>query len=184
MGFDFDALDEIEEDSPYPEVCAAVSSIDDPEMPVLTFRMWLIGLFLTLTAAAANIFFTLRQPAPTIVASVLLIVAYPLGKFLAFSLPISSYTIPRWMTFGNGPVRFSLNPGPWNIKEHLLVFLENEVSVFWIWNLWTHSACDVSRDQGRSSTRAMGSKEIYDPLEFTHVDMYIVHISIYFLRRA
>ena len=35
MGFDFDALEE-DEDSPYPEVCAAVSSIDDLGMPVLT----------------------------------------------------------------------------------------------------------------------------------------------------
>ena len=49
MEFDFDAIDE--EDSPYAEVRAAVSNIDDPEMPALTLRMWVIGLFLTLTTA-------------------------------------------------------------------------------------------------------------------------------------
>ncbi|GAA6001745.1 hypothetical protein JCM5350_007212, partial [Sporobolomyces pararoseus] len=31
---------EEEEDSPYPEVRASVSNIDDPEMPSLTFRVW------------------------------------------------------------------------------------------------------------------------------------------------
>jgi hypothetical protein len=35
---------DIEEDSPYPEVRAAVSNFDDPEMPVNTFRMWLLGI--------------------------------------------------------------------------------------------------------------------------------------------
>jgi hypothetical protein len=48
MKFDFDTLQE--EDSPYPEVRASVSNIDDPDMPVLTLRMWLIGLVLSLTA--------------------------------------------------------------------------------------------------------------------------------------
>lgn len=49
MGFDFDALNE-EEDSPYPEVRASVSNIDDPEMPAMTIRMWVIGLFLCIVA--------------------------------------------------------------------------------------------------------------------------------------
>lgn len=44
MEFDFDAIEE--EDSPFPEVRASVSNIDDPEMPCLTLRMWFIGLLL------------------------------------------------------------------------------------------------------------------------------------------
>jgi hypothetical protein len=46
MAFDFDAIEE--EDSPYPEVRASVSNIDDPEMPAMTFRMWFVGLTLLL----------------------------------------------------------------------------------------------------------------------------------------
>ena len=42
--FDFDAIEE--EDSPFPEVRASVSNIDDPEMPAMTARMWFIGLLL------------------------------------------------------------------------------------------------------------------------------------------
>ena len=53
---------EDEEDSPYEEVRASVSNMDDPEMPVLTFRMWFIGIFLTVGSAAVNTFFNFRNP--------------------------------------------------------------------------------------------------------------------------
>ena len=48
MEFDFEADED--EDSPYPEVRASVSNIDDPEMPAMTVRMWIIGLILTLAS--------------------------------------------------------------------------------------------------------------------------------------
>ena len=44
MELDLDAIEE--EDSPYPEVRASVSNIDDQDMPTMTIRMWFIGLFL------------------------------------------------------------------------------------------------------------------------------------------
>lgn len=49
MEFDFDEVED-EEDSPFPEVRASVSNIDDPEMPATTLRMWFLGLLLTLAA--------------------------------------------------------------------------------------------------------------------------------------
>jgi hypothetical protein len=36
----------LEDDSPYPEVCSAVANTDDPNIPVNTFRAWLIGSLL------------------------------------------------------------------------------------------------------------------------------------------
>ena len=42
MEFDLDAIEE--EDSPFPEVRASVSNVDDPDMPTLTIRMWFVGL--------------------------------------------------------------------------------------------------------------------------------------------
>lgn len=48
MEFDFDNIDE--EDSPYAEVRASVSNIDDTEMPALTIRMWFVGLLLCITS--------------------------------------------------------------------------------------------------------------------------------------
>jgi OPT family oligopeptide transporter len=44
-----------------------------------------------------------------------------MGKFLAYALPIRTYRIPLPKPFS--PITFSLNPGPWNIKEHGLIFI-------------------------------------------------------------
>ncbi|KAH9942142.1 OPT oligopeptide transporter [Epithele typhae] len=121
MEFEFDE----DEDSPYPEVRASVSNVDDTEMPALTIRMWVIGLFLTLASGCANLFFNFRQPAPSIVSNVLILLAHPLGKLFALTLPIRVFRLPRWL----GGYEFSLNPGPWNIKEHALVFIMANVSI-------------------------------------------------------
>ncbi|KAF8628146.1 hypothetical protein AX15_004065 [Amanita polypyramis BW_CC] len=143
MEFDFEAIEE--EDSPFPEVRASVSNIDDPDMPAMTIRMWFVGLFLCVAGGALNVFFNFRSPAPTVVPLVLLLISYPIGKFLAFSLPITSYRVPlpyispsslptplvrllRPLTFPHA-VEFSLNPGPWNIKEHVLVYIMANVAV-------------------------------------------------------
>lgn len=123
MEFDFDAVNE--EDSPFPEVRASVSNIDDPEMPAMTLRMWLIGLVLCMTASAMNLFFNFRQPAPSVSPLALLLICYPIGKFLAFVLPITTYRLPRYL----GSYEFSLNPGPWNIKEHVLVYIMANVAI-------------------------------------------------------
>ncbi|KAF8522157.1 OPT oligopeptide transporter [Hysterangium stoloniferum] len=111
--------------APYPEVRASVSNIDDPSMPVLTFRMWIIGLSLCSISTALNTFFNFRFPAPTIAPLVLLLLSHPLGKFGAYILPIKKYHLPHWL----GSYEFSFNPGPWNIKEHVCVFLMANVSV-------------------------------------------------------
>src|ERR1700733_5356230 len=119
MKFDFNTLQE--EDSPYPEVRASVSNIDDPDMPALTIRMWVIGLFLSTlgryvspsfcafpvvsygfpllfrNCSAMNIFFNFRQPAPFVFPIVLLLIAHPLGKYLAYSLPFTIYHLPSFL---------------------------------------------------------------------------------------
>ena len=139
MESDPDAINE--EESPFPEVRASVSNIDDPEMPVLTLRMWFIGLLLCTIAgyvfssappalhvdvsSSMNIFFYFRQPAPSVPPLALVISSYPLGKFLAFILPTTPYRLPRWL----GGMEFTLNPGPWNIKEHVLVYIMANVSI-------------------------------------------------------
>ncbi|CAE6490908.1 unnamed protein product [Rhizoctonia solani] len=115
---------EEEEDSPYPEVRASVSNIDDPEMPALTFRVWLIGMVLCMIATGANTFFNFRYPAPSLAPLIMLLVSYPIGKFLAFALPISDYQFPRWLGGGT----FSFNPGPFNIKEHVLLYIMSNVA--------------------------------------------------------
>ena len=113
-----------EEDSPYPEVRASVSNTDDPDMPASTARMWILGMFLCLIAISLNTFFNFRYPSPSLTPLVILLIAYPCGKFLAAVLPIRTYQLPSWL----GGMRFSLNPGPFNVKEHVLIFIMSNIS--------------------------------------------------------
>ncbi|THG97839.1 hypothetical protein EW026_g4252 [Hermanssonia centrifuga] len=58
-----------------------------------------------MVTGSANVFFNFRQPAPVIATNVINLCAHPLGGS-----------------------EFSLNPGPWNIKEHALVFMMANVA--------------------------------------------------------
>lgn len=55
----------------------------------------------------------------------LLLIAHPWGKFLAYTFPIRIFRLPRFL----GGYEVSLNPGPWNIKEHVLVFIMANVAI-------------------------------------------------------
>lgn len=65
-----------EEDSPYEEVRASVSNTDDPDMPVNTVRMWVLGLLLTVLGAGINTFFIFRNPYRLIVSNAILYVSF------------------------------------------------------------------------------------------------------------
>ncbi|KAG0230201.1 hypothetical protein BGX31_005957, partial [Mortierella sp. GBA43] len=99
------ALEE-EENSPIPEVAAIVPNKDDPSTPVLTFRFWLLGIVFSVVLSFFNQFFWFRSTPMTISTLVIQLLSFPIGKFLANVLP-------------SGP----LNPGPFNVKEHVLISL-------------------------------------------------------------
>ncbi|CAD6964877.1 unnamed protein product [Tilletia laevis] len=101
------------DDSIYPEVRAAVSNVDDHTMPVNTFRMWLIGIFFTVLLSSLNQFFSYRYPSVFISSLVVQLIAYPFGCLLARVLPSKVFSTP----LGS----FTLNPGPFNVKEHTMV---------------------------------------------------------------
>lgn len=104
---------EVEDDSPYLEVRAAVSNVDDPEMPVNTLRAWLIGLVAMIVTPGVNKLLQLRFPSTTITGYVIIIFAYPAGKLLEKILPTATLRT----RFGH----FTLNPGPFNVKEHSVI---------------------------------------------------------------
>lgn len=101
------------ENSPYAEVRACADPTDDPELPSLTFRVWVIGILFSGVGAFINQLFEPRQPAVSIQPTVGQLLAYPLGKFLARSMPTRTFSL-----FGK---KMSLNPGPFNKKEHMLI---------------------------------------------------------------
>ncbi|KAJ0383775.1 hypothetical protein COL922a_009773 [Colletotrichum nupharicola] len=99
--------------SPYTEVRAVVDPHDDPSLPVSTIRAWVIGLAFVVFIAFINQLFSVRQPSITLRAEVVQPLAYPVGKAAERFLPDAGFTL-----FG---VRHSLNPGPFNKKEHMLI---------------------------------------------------------------
>ncbi|KAG9050894.1 hypothetical protein FS837_001548 [Tulasnella sp. UAMH 9824] len=115
-----DDADDTLEDSVYPEVRASVSNIDDKEMPVMTIRAWVIGITLCVVTTGINAFLNLRWPAPVLAPSVVMLIAFPLGKLAALVLPIRYWTIPERLPWIGG-MEFSLNPAPFNVKEHTLI---------------------------------------------------------------
>ncbi|PBK68978.1 OPT oligopeptide transporter [Armillaria solidipes] len=104
----------------YPEVRAAVSSVDDPDMPVNTFRMWSIGLLFTLILPCINSAMELRYPSLYISSLIIQLITLPFGKALERILPTT-----RFNTFG---YIWSLNPGPFNIKEHVCITVMTSVA--------------------------------------------------------
>ncbi|KAG9018626.1 hypothetical protein FRB90_011112 [Tulasnella sp. 427] len=110
------------EDSPYPEVRACVSNADDHDMPCLTFRVWVLGILFCASISAVNIFFYFRNLGPWLTFILIEFLAYPCGLALAKVLPIRIWTLPRSLPLVGG-WEFSLNPSPWNIKEHAMVLI-------------------------------------------------------------
>jgi OPT family small oligopeptide transporter len=99
------------DNSPYPEVRAAVPNRDEGGHSN-TIRAWVIGLLLATIGSALNMLFSMRQPYIVIPSYVAQVVAYPIGLAWAKVMPNKTYKV-----FG---VRFNFNPGPFSKKEHAI----------------------------------------------------------------
>ncbi|KAG1878964.1 OPT oligopeptide transporter protein-domain-containing protein [Suillus subluteus] len=99
----------LEDDSPYPEVRSAVANTDDPSIPCNSFRAWVIGLSWAIVIAGLNQFFFFRYPSVTISSIAAQLLCFPVGRAWAKVMPNVRF-------FG-----VKLNPGPFSIKEHVLV---------------------------------------------------------------
>ncbi|CAG8719018.1 45677_t:CDS:2 [Gigaspora margarita] len=94
-------------------ISAAVSTNDDPSLPCLTFRFWVLSTFFTALGAAISVFYYFR--ANVLLYSILFVIlaSFIAGRFLEKILPTKKFHIRRW--------RFSINPGKFNYKEHVCV---------------------------------------------------------------
>lgn len=102
-------------DSVVEEVRLTIPVTDDETLPVLTFRTWVIGLTSCVFIAFINRYFIYRQNQVSISPDAIQVLILPLGKLMAATLPVISIRVPgtKWT--------FSTNPGPFNIKEHVLI---------------------------------------------------------------
>jgi OPT family small oligopeptide transporter len=112
-----DATVEVAAASEYVE--AAVRA-EDGEEPANTLRAWVLGFFFVTISSGVNMLLSMRSPAITIPVVAILLLVYPVGCFWA-------RVVPNW-TFKTFGVVWSVNPGPFNIKEHTVVTLMASVT--------------------------------------------------------
>jgi hypothetical protein len=112
--------EELVENSPYPEVRAAVDPTDDVNVPASTFRAWFLGMLFVTIGCAVNVLFSLREPSISIGSLVAQLCCYPLGVLMAKTLPKRQFSF-----FGK---KWTLNPGPFNKKEHALITIMANVT--------------------------------------------------------
>ncbi|WVZ86933.1 hypothetical protein U9M48_033644 [Paspalum notatum var. saurae] len=95
------------------QVRLTVPTTDDPTLPVWTFRMWAIGVVSCALLSFFNQFFAYRTEPIVISQITVQVAALPVGHFMARVLPER-----RFSALGR---EWSLNPGPFNVKEHVLI---------------------------------------------------------------
>ncbi|KAK4757553.1 hypothetical protein SAY87_018854 [Trapa incisa] len=105
-----------EDASPIEQVRLTVLNTDDPTLPVWTFRMWFLGLISCCLLSFLNQFFAYRTEPLVITQITIQVATLPIGRFLAAFLPTATFRLP-----GLGEREFSVNPGPFNMKEHVLI---------------------------------------------------------------
>ncbi len=105
-----------DEQSPIEQVRLTVPTSDDPSLPVWTFRMWFLGLFSCALLSFLNQFFSYRREPLIITQITVQVASLPIGRVMASVLPSTKFRI-----LGFGSRHFSLNPGPFNMKEHVLI---------------------------------------------------------------
>ncbi len=102
----------ITDNSPYPEVRAAVPTGDDPSIRVNHWRTWVLTTIFVIVFAGVNQFFSLRYPTMTIGFIVAQLLSYPFGSALAKLPNKKLFGGKGWLSW------FDLNPGPFSMKEH------------------------------------------------------------------
>uniref|UniRef100_A0A2P2IM95 Uncharacterized protein n=1 Tax=Rhizophora mucronata TaxID=61149 RepID=A0A2P2IM95_RHIMU len=96
------------------QVEITVPKTDDPSLPVVTFRMWVLGLVSCVLLSFSNQFFWYRTQPMTITSISAQIAVAPLGHLMARTLPTRVF-------FEGTRLSFTMNPGPFNVKEHVLI---------------------------------------------------------------
>ena len=102
------------EKSPIEQVALTVPTTDDPSLPCFTFRTWILGSLACVVLSFLNQFFWYRKEPLSLTSISAQIAVVPLGHLMAS-------TITERVFFKGRKLEFTLNPGPFNVKEHVLI---------------------------------------------------------------
>ncbi|KAL7584050.1 oligopeptide transporter 6 [Lactuca sativa] len=103
-----------DDECPIKEVELTVPKTDDPTMPVLTFRMWVLGITSCVILSFVNQFYWYRTEPLSISSIAAQVATVPLGHLMARTITTRVFFKGQWC-------EFTMNPGPFNIKEHVLI---------------------------------------------------------------
>ncbi|KAJ1960243.1 hypothetical protein GGI12_003907 [Dipsacomyces acuminosporus] len=117
-----DAESEEAEDSPFEVVRTAVSNSDTPAMPSMTFRSLVLGMFFVCLISFVNQFYWGRDNPIALNLLIVQLLCYPLGIAMTWLLPTRT-----WNCFG---YNWTMNPGPFTVKEHVLISLMSNASAY------------------------------------------------------
>ncbi|CAN6597051.1 oligopeptide transporter 1 [Trichomonascus vanleenenianus] len=92
-----------------------VSLEDDPTIPVLTFRFYVLSILFIIPGAFISTMSSYRTTSAAYSIFFVQIASHWCGKWMAKVLPNKEVKIWRW--------KFNLNPGPWSIKENVAITL-------------------------------------------------------------
>ena len=92
-------------------VTQVLSLEDDPSLNPWTFRMWFLGLGLSVFGATLQEIFYFKPQVIYVSLVFLTVIAYAIGEFMAAVIPRRGF-LGRW-----------LNPHPFNLKEHAAITL-------------------------------------------------------------
>ena len=132
------------DNSPYPQVRASVSAIDNTALSINTPRMWVLSLLFAILGSSTNLFFSLRYPSVSITPVIALLLVHPIGLLWDQLLkrrddPEEEFVDGVRMTnidtnYDGLPggklrhLRLWLAQGKWNEKEHSCVYISSNVS--------------------------------------------------------
>jgi len=91
-----------------------LSTSDDPNLPTLTFRFWTLSTLFTIIGGSVGQFYYFRSATLSLSIFFVQLLSHFMGRAMA-------EFIPRDKMVRIGTLAFSLNPGPWNAKEHCLI---------------------------------------------------------------
>lgn len=81
--------------------------------PILTFRFWVLSTFWVLVGCALSTFYYFKPYYNTITSYAIQLLSWGMGDAMARYLPTRQFSFFGW--------KWSMNPGPWNAKEHALI---------------------------------------------------------------
>ncbi|KAF2773243.1 OPT superfamily oligopeptide transporter [Teratosphaeria nubilosa] len=122
-------------DYPVPLVAKTVDLHNDATEPILTFRFWFLSTFWVVIGCGVSGFYYFKPYDVSLTSYAVQLLSWGMGDACARWLPKKQYN-----TFG---YKWSLNPGPWNAKEHALIVVAYWGSCYTAYGLGPLSALEL-----------------------------------------